>query len=59
MDIDMGEIIYKLKYHRYKELYGKLKQVEEIIVNKNFDKTILENYNELTDELINLIIKKN
>jgi hypothetical protein len=58
-DIDMGEIIYKLKYQRYKELYGKLKQVEEIIEDKNFDKTILENYNEITDVLIDLIIKKN
>ena len=57
MNIDMGEIIYKLKYQKYKELYRKLKQIEEIIVVKNFDKTILENYNELTDELVNLIIK--
>jgi len=40
----MGGIIHKLKYQRYKELYGKLKQVEEIIENKNFDKTILESY---------------
>ena len=53
----MNEIIYKLKYQRYKELYEKLKQVEQTIIDTNFDKTILDNHNELTDELIDLIIK--
>lgn len=55
----MNEIIYKIKYKKYKNLYGKLKQVEKILDNKDFDKTILKDNNLLTDELIDLIINSN
>ena len=53
---DINNLIYKLKYKRYKSLYNRLKQVEEIIYKSNFDKSILENSKEITDELINKIL---
>ncbi len=55
----VNDFVYTLKYKRYKILYGKLKLVEKIIDNKNFDKTIFKDNKVLTDELIDVIIKSN
>jgi len=47
---------YKLKYKNEKEIFNKLSKVKSIITDKNFNKDILNNYNEINDDLIELII---
>lgn len=49
---------YKDKYMKYKNKFVILKKVKEILLNKNFDKNILNNYNEIDDELIEIIMDK-
>ncbi len=55
----VSELVYTLKYKKYKTLYGKLKIVEKLIDNENFDKSIFINNKILTNELIDIIIKSN
>jgi hypothetical protein len=49
---------YKNKYIKYKNNFLILKKVKETLLNKDFDKNILNNYDELDDELIEIIMDK-
>ncbi len=53
----VNNLIFKLKYKRYKGLYNKLKQVEQIINSETFDKSVLGDSKEITDKLIDKILK--
>jgi len=48
---------YKKKYINKKTEYNKLKIIKKILLHKNFDPSILNNFNELNDELIQLLYK--
>ncbi len=55
---EMKELMYKMKYCRYKNDYSNLKKIEKILKSQDFDSTILDNYDCLTDELIKLLLVK-
>ncbi len=58
IDNGINSILYKLKYKRYKTEYTKLKLVERVIYDNKFDSEILRDYDNLSDELVDMIIKK-
>jgi hypothetical protein len=55
---DEDEIKYKTKYVNYKNRFNILKKIKVILTTKNFDKSILENYDEINEELIEIIMNK-
>ncbi len=55
---NINDLMYRLKYERYKISYLKLKQIDKIFNLDNFDIKILNGYNELTDELVDLLLDK-
>lgn len=57
----VNDLVYTLKYKKYKILYGKLKQIDKIIDNKDFDKSIFKDKDNsvLTAELVDIILESN
>jgi hypothetical protein len=56
-NIDDKNIKYKDKYEKIKIKFNILKIVKNILINENFDKSILTDYNEIDDNLIEKILK--
>jgi hypothetical protein len=56
--VQIKNMIYKLKYERYKISYIKLKFVDQIISRNDFDVEILDGSNGLNEELIEKLLTK-
>ncbi len=55
---NINDLMYRLKYERYKISYLKLKQVDKIFQFNNFDINILNGYEQITDELVDMLLDK-
>ena len=55
---DSEEIKYKYKYKKSKIKFNRLKIVKNILLNYDIDKNIFDDYDEIDDELIEIILEK-